>query len=138
MAARYWVALLVISLAVALAATAAIASSSRDTLTGTWSGSIERGPGGSAHRQHVLIVVDRSERGGSWKVNRSCGGRLRLKDISNGYHHYIEELSAGATCLGGGIDCLKRIGAGLYDEFQPQPATHAYYNSATFHRVVGA
>jgi hypothetical protein len=132
-----WKALLALSVSVMLVffVAAAQASSGAGPLTGRWSGSIKRGPYGTGHQQHLLIVVDASERGGSWEVGATCRGRLRLKDVSNGYHHYIEELSLGATCLGGGIDCLRLVGTHVEDLFQPEPATSGYYASASFHRL---
>ncbi len=136
MSPRYWRVSLALSLAAALVMIAtAQASSQGGRLTGSWTGSIERIVGGTGQRRHLMIVVDASERGGSWRVDATCRGQLRLKNISNGYHHYIEVRSRGATCRGGGIDCLKRVGAGVYDEFQPQPATSGYFSSATLHRV---
>lgn len=137
MPAWSWKALLALSVSVMLVyfAAAAQASSSAGPLTGSWSGSIKRGPYGRGHPQHLLIAVDASERGGSWEVSATCRGSLRLKDVSNGYHHYIEELSRGATCLGGGIDCLRRVGAHVEDLFQPEPATSGYYASASLRRL---
>jgi hypothetical protein len=38
-----------------------------------------------------------------------------LDNISNGYHHYRRKVARGATCAGGDIDCLKRVGANVCD-----------------------
>ncbi len=112
------------------------ASSSGTRLTGSWSGYMHRVPGSKAPRHRLRLVVDASERGGSWRISARCRGPLRLKNISNGYHHYVEELAPDATCQGGGIDCLKRAGARLYDTFQSPPGTH-YDSDGTLRRVAG-
>jgi hypothetical protein len=41
--------------------------------------------------------------------------RLTLDSISGGYHHYLRKLAHGSTCSSGDIDCLKRVGANVYD-----------------------
>ena len=128
------VAILASLVLVAIMATGA--SSHSGPLTGTWSGFMRQGSGSTAPRHHLRLVVNASERGGSWRISARCLGSLRLKNISNGYHHYIEVLAPGATCRGGGIDCLKRVGAGLYDTFQSPPGTK-YDNDGTLRRVVG-
>jgi len=130
------VSIALLSIAVVLAVVAASAFSSGGPLTGTWSGYINRAAGGATQRHHLRLVVNASERGGSWRVSASCSGTLRLQSISNGFHHYVEKLARGSTCLGGGVDCLERAGAGLYDEFQPQPGTN-YTSATTLTRVKG-
>jgi hypothetical protein len=62
-----------------------------------------------------VIVVNARETGGSWSLSATCHGPLTLKNISNGYHHYLRKLAPGATCAGGDVDCLKRAGANVYD-----------------------
>jgi hypothetical protein len=104
-------------------------------LTGTWIGNINPGPGSTVRRHGLRIVVDAGERGGSWRINARCGGPLRLQSISGGFHHYREELARGSTCRGGGIDCLKRAGAGLYDLFQAHFTNYNYYSDGTLNRV---
>jgi hypothetical protein len=84
-------------------------------LTGNWSGYIAGQPGSDAKRQHIVIVVNAKQSGGSWKLTDSCHGPLTLDSISNGYHHYRRKLAKGASCAGGDIDCLKRVGANVYD-----------------------
>jgi hypothetical protein len=126
------VALLPIVILLTIVATSA--SSSRARLTGSWSGYMNRTAGSEVKRHRLWLVVNASERGGSWKISARCHGPLKLKDISNGYHHYVEKLAPGANCLGGGIDCLKRVGAGLYDTFQSHPGT-SYNSDGTLHRV---
>lgn len=101
---------------VALTAYVAIGKTSQGgKLTGTWSGYIAGAPGSEVKRQHMRIVVNASERGGSWKISATCHGPLTLDSISSGYHHYLRRLAPGATCAGGDIDCLKRAGANVYD-----------------------
>ena len=62
-----------------------------------------------------MIVVNAGETGGSWKLSATCHGPLTLDSISSGYHHYLRKLVPGATCAGGDVDCLKLVGANLYD-----------------------
>ena len=62
-----------------------------------------------------MIVVNARETGGSWRLGATCHGPLTLNSISNGYHHYLRKLAPGAACAGGDVDCLKRVGANLYD-----------------------
>jgi hypothetical protein len=84
-------------------------------LTGTWSGFLSGAPGSGLGRQHIRIVVNARQTGGSWRLGATCHGPLTLDSISNGYHHYLRKLFPGSTCAGGDIDCLKRAGAGIYD-----------------------
>ena len=97
----------------------ALASASADgspahggPLTGTWSGYIG---GSGVKRQHIRIVVNARQTGGSWRISATCQGPLTLDSISGGYHHYKRRLAHGSTCHGGDIDCLKRVGANVYD-----------------------
>lgn len=91
-------------------ASAALAASPPAPLAGTWTGTIAGHPG-----YRISIVVNARETGGSWSVSATCHGPLTLQSISNGYHHYLRKVAAGATCAGGDVDCLKRAGATLYD-----------------------
>jgi hypothetical protein len=109
-------ALLAIAACVALSASVAFGKTSQGgRLTGVWSGYIAGTPGSEVKRQHIRIVVNATETGGSWKISATCHGPLTLDSISNGYHHYLRKLARGATCAGGDIDCLKRAGANVYD-----------------------
>jgi phage gp37-like protein len=89
------------------------------SIVGTWSGHITRFPGSGASRQRFAIVVARGERAGTWRIGLRCAGTLRLKDISNGYHHYYRVAGANAGCAALGVDCLKRVGAQMVDVFVP-------------------
>jgi hypothetical protein len=129
---RALVGFLAVVTVLAIVAPSAFSSSSR--LTGTWSGYMRPVSGATGHRHGLRIVVNASERGGSWRTGARCGGPLRLKDISDGFHHYVEELARGSTCLGGGIDCLERAGPYVYDEFQSHPGTY-YDSDGTLSRV---
>lgn len=84
-------------------------------LTGTWSGFIAGQAGSGVKRQHIVIVVNARQSGGTWKLSDKCQGPLALDSISNGYHHYRRKLAPGSSCRGGDIDCLKRVGANVYD-----------------------
>ena len=84
-------------------------------LTGTWTGEIAGRLSGGVRGNRIVVVVNVSETGGSWKLGTTCRGPLTLDSISNGYHHYRRKLVPGATCRGGDVDCLKRIGSNLYD-----------------------
>ena len=89
--------------------------SSTGPLTGTWSGYIAGKPSSGVKRLRLRIVVNAAETGGSWRISAACHGPLTLDSISNGYHHYRRKLARGATCAGGDVDCLKRVGADVYD-----------------------
>jgi hypothetical protein len=107
--------LLALAVAAALPATAVPAlgdTSHGGPLTGTWSGFIA---GSDTPREHILITVNAKQNGGSWTLSNTCQGPLTLDSISNGYHHYRRKLARGSTCTGGDIDCLKRVGANVYD-----------------------
>jgi hypothetical protein len=105
---------LVVAAICAVAAATALASNHREPLTGTWSGVISGQPSGN-RVDHIVIVVNARETGGSWRLSATCHGPLTLNSISNGYHHYLRKLASGAACAGGDVDCLKRVGANLYD-----------------------
>lgn len=94
------------------AASTALTGNQGGPLTGTWVGELT-GQVGTGVR--IVIVVDASERGGSWKLSQTCHGPLTVDSISGGYHHYRRIVSRGTTCAGGDVDCLKRVGANLYD-----------------------
>jgi hypothetical protein len=121
---------------VAVCAVAAIPATARaprpGPLTGTWSGYIAGQSGGQ--RQHMVIVINARETGGTWKLSNSCQGRLTLDSISSGYHHYLRRVARGATCAGGDIDCLKRAGANLYDSVTSHLGG-AWDSSGTLRRV---
>jgi hypothetical protein len=119
----------------ALAAVAAVAHTTHGgPLTGTWSGDITGQPGSHVKRQHIVIVVNAKETGGSWKISDSCHGPLTLDSISNGYHHYLRKLAHGSNCAGGDIDCLKRVGANVYDAVTSHLGGE-YDSSGTLRRV---
>jgi hypothetical protein len=80
-----------------------------------------------------VIVVNARESAGRWKVNPTCHGSLTLDSVSGGYHHYRRRAASGATCLGGDIDCLERVGANLGDWVTPRPG--GYARNGTLHRV---
>jgi len=87
-------------------------------IVGTWTGTIE----GDGAPEHLTVTVNKKERTGTWSVSSSCYGTLALKNISEGFHHFNRIAATGATCSGGsggGVDCLKRDGSLLYDEYQP-------------------
>jgi hypothetical protein len=99
--------------------------------TGTWSGYIT---GSYAGRHHILIVVNARETGGGWKMSNACHGSLALESISDGYHHYRRIPAHGSTCGAGFVDCLKRVGANLYDAVT-SPKGGEWGSSGTLHRV---
>jgi hypothetical protein len=94
------------------ATSTSLAGNQGGPLTGTWVGELT-GRGGAGVR--IVIVVDASERGGSWKLSPTCHGALTLDSVSGGYHHYRRIVSRGTPCAGADVDCLKRVGANLYD-----------------------
>lgn len=79
-----------------------------------------------------MIVVARSKRGGTWRIGLRCGGTLRLKDISSGYHHYYRVAGPNAGCAALGVDCLKRVGAQMVDVFVPDSGP---YDSVNLRRI---
>jgi hypothetical protein len=92
-------------------------------ITGKWTGAIE-GSGGQP--QQITVDVSTGERKGTWSLSASCHGTLALKNISNGFHHYNRIAAAGATCSGAngsGVDCLKREGSKVLDEYVPAEGT---------------
>jgi hypothetical protein len=113
-----WIRLLPLAVAACVALSAPVAfgkTSQAGKLTGTWSGYIAGRPGSGSKRQHMRVVVNAKETGGSWKISATCYGALTLDNVSNGYHHYFRKLARGATCARGYVDCLKREGANIYD-----------------------
>jgi hypothetical protein len=92
------------------------------SIVGTWSGYLTPSPGNHASRHRFIIVVDRGERAGTWRIGARCAGTLRLKNISWGYHHFYRQAGAIAGCAPLGIDCLKRAGAQMEDEFSSDSA----------------
>lgn len=102
-------------------------------LSGTWSGVLNGSVGGSARRERIRIVVNARETGGSWKVSGSCYGTLTLDSISNGYHHYRRHVAPHATCPGGDVDCLQRVGTRVMDSVTPRAG--GWGRSGTLRRV---
>ena len=103
-------------------------------LTGTWSGYIAGDPGNGVQHQPLWLVVNAKQTAGSWKINATCRGPLKLDSNSNGYHHYLRELARGSICAGGDIDSLKRVGPNLYDAIASHKGGE-YDASATLRRV---
>lgn len=82
-------------------------------ISGTWAGTIQ-----GSSSQKLTVEVNNGERKGTWSVSASCHGTLSLKNISNGFHHFNRVVASGATCDDAGVDCLKRDGSQLLDEYQ--------------------
>ena len=125
------------ALLVAGAVTASAASAATmhgGPLTGTWSGRLAGQSGYVVKRQHIVIVVNARETSGTWRLSRSCYGRLTLDSISNGYHHYLRRHGRGSTCAAGEIDCLRRVGANVYDAVTARRGS-AYGPAGTLRRV---
>jgi hypothetical protein len=118
----------------AAAATSAVGSIHGGPLTGTWSGYITGQAGSGVKRHHIVIVVNAKETGGSWELSATCHGPLTLDSISYGYHHYLRKLARGSRCAGGDIDCLKRVGANVYDAVTSHLGG-AYDSSGSLRRV---
>jgi hypothetical protein len=105
------------------------------SIVGTWSGALTDESGSHPARRHFTMVVYRGERAGRWRLNAQCGGTLRLDNISNGYHHYYRVAGANPGCVALGVDCLKRDGARMEDEFVPDASADAPNSSGEFRRV---
>jgi hypothetical protein len=122
---------LVVAAICALTTVTATARTTRGgPLSGKWSGYIV----GGGKRQKIVVVVNSKETGGSWKLGPRCYGPLTLDSISNGYHHYLRKRGRGATCAGGDIDCLKRVGRNVYDAVTSRLGG-AYNQDGTLRRV---
>jgi hypothetical protein len=110
---------------------AAGATRHRGPLTGTWTGAI----GGSGTRPvHIVIVVNAAQTRGSWRLSATCHGSLTLDSISDGYHHYLRHFAGTGDCAGGDIDCLKRVGANVYDAVTSRHSGE-YGTGGTLHRA---
>jgi hypothetical protein len=126
---------LAIAVCVGVLALVAFAQTSQNgRLTGTWSGYIAGNPGSGVKRDHMRVVVNARETGGSWRISATCHGPLTLESISNGYHHYRRKLARGVSCAGGDVDCLKRVGADVYDAVTSHMGGE-YDSSGTLRRV---
>ena len=111
------------------------AAAGSTSITGTWSGTMRSaGSGSHARVHHLTVTINRRETAGTWVIGPKCRGTLRLKDISNGYHHYTEIAAPGTSCRGGGVDCLERVGAVVQDVFVSRPGT-SLDSDGTLHRV---
>lgn len=126
-----WLVPLVVTAICAVTPVAAAGSVHGGPLTGTWSGYIT---GSGVKRQHMVIVVNARETGGTWQLGGSCQGPLTLESISSGYHHFLRKLARGSTCGGGDVDCLKRVGADVYDSVTSHLGG-AWDESGTLRRV---
>lgn len=118
-------AIIALTAAIILTISASGAAAAGGRLVGTWRGSMIPSSGSHAPRHRLTVVVYRGERTGTWRVNQRCRGTLRLQSISNGYHHFTEVAAPGTSCAGGGVDCLKRVGAQVFDLFTSRPGTAA-------------
>ena len=107
------------------AATRATPATRAGLLTGTWTGVLSGSARGGVRRERIVIVVNANERGGSWRISATCRGGLTLDSVSGGYHHYRRRVLSGASCLGGDIDCLKRVDATIFDSVTPHPGGDA-------------
>lgn len=100
-----------------LGVAAPVQAAASGPLVGTWSGSLIPASGSHAARRQITVTVNPGERTGSWRIGASCSGKLRLQSISWGYHHFYRLAGANRGCAPTGIDCLKRAGSRLVDEF---------------------
>jgi hypothetical protein len=103
--------------------TGAGAAAGTTRIVGRWTGIMKPDAGSHVRAHRLTVVVYGGERAGTWAVSARCRGTLRLHDISDGYHHYTEIAASGTNCAGGGVDCLKRVGAQVQDEFVSRPGT---------------
>ena len=96
------------------------------SIVGTWSGMVSS-PRSQGSSQRFVIVVDRGEQAGTWQIGQGCAGTLRLKNISDGFHHYYRVGTANAGCAPPGIDCLERSGSQMEDVFMPNSGKDVPY-----------
>ena len=121
-------AVLAILAILAIAVAAASAGASSVSLVGSWKGYLTT----SGKRVSFSVTVRRGERSGTWKLGTGCSGALKLKDISDGYHHYYRVAGKNAGCSVPGVDCVKRAGSGLFDWFVPNAGGNG--DTGTLHR----
>lgn len=83
--------------------------------------------GASGSSQRFVVVVDRSEKAGTWQIGPRCAGTLRLKNISDGFHHYYRIAGTNPGCAPPGVDCLERSGSQMVDVFMPNSGKDVAY-----------
>lgn len=96
-------------------------SSSSARVSGTWKGTMTPSTGSHAKRHFVTVSDNSAERAGTFYLSATCQGTLKLKDISNGFHHFTEIPAKGSSCRGGAEDCLKRVGHQVLDVYVSPP-----------------
>jgi len=130
---RLLVAAVVLAGVTATASSAATRHVTKGPLTGTWKGVLTDG----TRTEHITFTVNAGQNAGTWTVSATCHGALTLDSISDGYHHYRRHNPAGSVCTGGGggndVDCLKRVGANVYDSVTPR--AKGWWRDGTLHRV---
>ena len=117
----------------ALALAGATEAAPATSIVGTWSGYLIPASASQGARQRFTVVVNRGERGGTWRIGARCAGTLRLDNISNGFHHYYRVAGAHPGCAPLGVDCLKRDGARIVDWFVSNSGTAN--SNGTFRRL---
>lgn len=127
---RRFIVLVIASSCVVTGVATAAGTTRGGPLTGTWSGYIA----GAGGRQHIVLVVNAKETGGTWKLGKTCYGPLTIDSISDGYHHFLRHRGHGANCAGGDIDCIKRAGANVYDAVTSRRGG-AYDSDGTLRRL---
>jgi hypothetical protein len=127
---------LVVVVAAAISLTGAVvltggasAAPSAVSLVGKWKGQLET-PG---DRVSFQVSVNKGQRTGTWRTSSTCSGTLRLKNISDGYHHYYRVAGKNRGCAPPGVDCLKRQGAKVLDWFDESNSDISYVG--TFRRL---
>jgi hypothetical protein len=121
---------MVLAIVAALSVTGAVviaggasADSSATSLVGSWKGTLET-PG---DRLSFQVKVSKGQRTGTWRTSSTCSGTLRLKNISDGYHHYYRVAGKDRGCAAPGVDCLKRQGAKVLDWFDESGGSNVSY-----------
>jgi hypothetical protein len=124
------------AIVVALAVASAVdAAGTVSPLAGHWTGTMHpTSAAGGFSKYKFTIVVNAGGRRGTWRLKASCRGPLVLIGHRHGYARFREGLSPTATCLGGGVDQLKRRGAKLYDSYQSH-AGSKFNSTGALHRV---
>ncbi len=90
-------------------------------VSGTWKGTMTPSTGSHAKRHYVTVSDNSAEKSGTFYLSATCQGTLKLKDISNGFHHFTEIPAKGSSCRGGAEDCLKRVGGQVLDVYVSPP-----------------
>jgi hypothetical protein len=120
---------------VSVSAVQAAQQNKSSPLAGHWTGHMTATSTGSGFSGYnYAIVIYSGGRRGTWRLTDACHGPLTFIGLSHGYRRFRESLAQDSTCLGNGVDQLKRKGTGLYDSYQSNAGVK-YDSTGTLRRV---